>query len=143
MSQKQPDSLKISPQLDIAGWTDVVKLESALEEAVKTLEHDNESTGEIPIHRLPFKEKIELFDSLCRQRRPDLANDSVHEDMIKQLVLLGDRYVRMSHQTTDPHSNRSQEEWFSQTDLRTLATEMANTERDLRSYLSTLLENRI
>lgn len=121
----------------------MIKLESAVEKAIKALEHNNESTGEIPIHRRAFKEKIELFDRLCRQKRPDIADDSVHEDMIKRLVLLEVQYVRISNQTTNPHGNRSQNERFNQTDLRTLTAEMANAERDLLSYLSTLLENRI
>ena len=117
--------------------TEFARLESSLAAAIQTVAGTKESAGRTPTHRLSFRGKVELFDDLCRQRKPDVADESLHGDMIKRLVQLGDRRDLLTRSTGDSGGEPSHAERLTATDLLALATETANAEGDLRSYLST------
>ena len=117
--------------------TAFARLESSLAAAIRTIAGREGSAGPIPTLETSLRGKVELFDNLCRQRKPDVADGSLHEDMIKRLVLLGDRRDLLTRSTGDSGWAPLHAERITDTDLLALANETANAEGDLNSYLST------
>ena len=133
MKGRSGDASNLAPDRVAAEFA---KLESALEAAIEALAGTNEPAGRTPTRKLSFTDRVEMFDTLCRQRKPEVADESLHEDMIKRLVLLGDQRDRLKRSTVDSVGQASRAEPATETDLMALAAEMANTEGDVRSYLS-------